>query len=68
MNRGSAPERPAGTVPQHPDWSDVLARGPVTLLVAANGEASRQGWKAGRRHLWQAMEDLAEEEPREVPA
>lgn len=56
---------PAGVTTQHPTWSDVLARGPVTLLVPAGAEAYRQGWRAGRRDLWQAMEDAAEEDPRE---
>lgn len=56
---------PSGVTMPHPHWEDVLARGPVTLLVAADGEAYRQGWRAGRRDLWQAMEETAEEDPRE---
>lgn len=59
-------QRPPGTIPQHPHWEDVLALGPVTLLVAADGDSYRQGWRAGRRDLWQAMEEIAEEDPREV--
>jgi|SRR5882724_9185550 len=58
---------PSGVTMQHPTWSDVLARGPVTLLVPAGEEAYRQGWRAGRRDLWQAMEEVAEEDPSEVP-
>lgn len=58
------PPRPAGTVPVHPDWYDVCARGPVTLLVPGDSEAYRSGWRAGRRDLWQAMEDVAGEDPR----
>lgn len=54
---------PAGVTMQHPRWEDVLARGPVTLLVAAGAETYRQGWRAGRRDLWQAMEEIAEEDP-----
>lgn len=68
FNRDAAPQRPAGTIPQHPHWEDVIARGPVTLLVAADGDAYRQGWQAGRRDLWQAMEGVAEQDPREVPS
>lgn len=57
---------PAGVTMQHPHWEDVLARGPVTLLVQADAEAYRQGWRAGRRNLWQAMEEAADEDPPEV--
>lgn len=56
---------PAGVTQQHPHWEDVLARGPVTLLVSADVEAYRQGWRAGRRDLWQAMEEAVEAEPGE---
>ncbi len=61
---GPAPKRPEGTIPQHPEWSDVLARGPVTLLVPADGAAYLSGWRNGRRALWQDMESMAEEDPR----
>lgn len=56
--------QPPGTIPPYPDWGDVLARGPVVLLTAADGDAYLAGWKAGRRDLWQAMEEVAEEEPK----
>ncbi len=55
--------QPPGTVPPHPHWSDVLARGPVTLLVPADDESYLLGWRHGRRDLWQAMEPVAEEDP-----
>ncbi len=55
--------QPEGTVPLHPHWEDVLARGPVTLLVAGDDAAYLAGWRAGRRDLWQRTEDLAEEDP-----
>ncbi len=55
--------QPEGTVPLHPHWEDVLARGPVTLLVAGDDAAYVAGWRAGRRDLWQRTEDLAEEDP-----
>lgn len=55
---------PAGVTKEHPVWSDVLARGPVVLLLPAGDEAYRHGWRAGRLNLWQAMEDAAGEDPR----
>lgn len=55
--------QPPGTIPTHPDWSDVLARGPVVLLTAAEGDAYRAGWRAGRIALWQGMEDAAYDSP-----
>ncbi len=54
---------PAGVTMQHPHWEDVLARGPVTLLVEAGPETYLLGWRAGRRDLWQAMEEAADEDP-----
>lgn len=63
VHRGPEPRPGPGEVPLHPHWEDVLARGPVTLLLAAAAEAYRQGWRAGRRDLWQAMDEVAEEEP-----
>lgn len=55
--------QPPGTVPLHPTWTDVLARGPVTLLVAAGDDGYVAGWRAGRRDLWCRMEDVAEDDP-----
>jgi hypothetical protein len=43
--------------------ANVLARGPVTLLVAGNDETYLKGWRAGRRALWQDMESVAEDDP-----
>lgn len=57
------PTRPAGTIPQHPHWEDVLARGPVTLLVPAGAAAYLEGWRNGRRAFWQDMEDAAYDDP-----
>jgi hypothetical protein len=56
---------PTGVTKQHPNWRDVLARGPVTLLVPAGGEAYRQGWRNGRRDLWQSMENDVYDDPPE---
>lgn len=62
--RKEPPPRPAGTVPLHPTWSDVLNRGPVTLLMPVGNEAYTAGWLAGRRDLWQGMEDAIYDNPR----
>lgn len=59
--------QPEGTIPQHPDWYDVLKRGPVTLLVPGDDATYVRGWRAGRRDLWQAMEEVADEDPKETP-
>ncbi len=56
-------QQPPGTIPLHPDWSDVLARGPVTLLVAGDDEAYTRGWRAGRRALWESMESEIYDDP-----
>jgi hypothetical protein len=56
---------PAGVTKQHPDWGDVLARGPVTLLLPAGNDGYIAGWRAGRRDLWQAMEEIADDDPEE---
>jgi hypothetical protein len=58
--------QPPGTIPPHPTWSDVLALGPVTLLVPSDADAYRAGWLAGRRDLWQGMEDSVRDDPPSV--
>jgi hypothetical protein len=45
----------------HPTWDDVLARGRVTLLVAAQDEVYAAGWQAGRADLLHKIEELADE-------
>lgn len=55
-----------GEVPQHPVWSDVLARGPVTLLTAGETATYAEGWKNGRRALWDSMEQELYDEPPEA--
>lgn len=44
------------TVPQHPHWDDIVARGPVTILAATSQEAYRSGWADGRRNLFEQVE------------
>ncbi|MEV1315451.1 hypothetical protein AB0J14_05120 [Micromonospora arborensis] len=64
--RGPRPRPGPGEVPLHPHWEDVIARGPVTLLVPAGRQAYVEGWRAGRRDLWQSMESVAEDDPQDV--
>jgi hypothetical protein len=61
-DRSPEPPRPAGTIPQHPTWDDVLTRGPVSLLSHDNVTAYRAGWSNGRRRLSQEIESLAEDD------
>lgn len=61
--REATPPRPAGTVPQHPHFDDILARGPVILLVPGDDAAYRAGWKAGRKALWDDMEEAVYDDP-----
>ncbi len=50
----------------HPEWSDVLARGPVVLLVPAPAVAYDYGWQLGRRELLNRLQDLVDSEPDEL--
>lgn len=54
--------RPAGTIPLHPGWYDVLARGPVVLLSPGQGGVYASGWGAGRRRLLEQIEELRDDE------
>lgn len=49
-------------IPVHPHWEDVLARGPVTLLVPGDQDAYQAGWRNGRRRLVEQMETVADDE------
>lgn len=62
IDRGPAPRPGPGEVPLHPHWEDVLARGPVTLLTAGDGEAYRAGWRNGRRAMVEQMEAVADDD------
>lgn len=58
------PPRPGpGEIPQHPHWEDVLARGPVTLLVPGDQDSYRAGWDNGRRRLAEQVETLSGDGP-----
>ncbi|WP_431881719.1 hypothetical protein [Micromonospora chalcea] len=63
LHRGPEPRPGPGEIPLHPHWEDVIARGPVTLLVPGDRQAYLDGWRNGRRDLWQRMEDLAHNDP-----
>jgi hypothetical protein len=62
QDRRAAPLRPAGTVPLHPHWEDILERGPVYLLSWDNVTAYRAGWRNGRRQLAEDFQSLAEDD------
>lgn len=59
---GSRFIQPPGTIPPYPEWEDVLARGPVVLLVPGQDEAHAAGWEAGRRRLLEQIEELRDDE------
>jgi hypothetical protein len=40
----------------------VLARGPVTLLVASPRESYASGWENGRRRLLEQIQELSDAE------
>lgn len=49
-------------LPTHPRWEDVLARGPVTLLVPGEKHAYADGWANGRRRLLEQIATLSDDE------
>ena len=53
-------QMPSGVTKQHPTWDDVLARGPVTLLVDGQEASYNAGWTAGRQDLLAKITELAE--------
>lgn len=61
-------QMPTGVTKQHPTWEDVLARGPVTLLVDSQAASFNAGWHAGRRQLLEKVAELvdASEGPEDV--
>lgn len=54
--------QPPGTLPRHPHWEDVVALGPLTLLIPGDQDMYRQGWTDGRKRLVEQFESLADEE------
>jgi hypothetical protein len=60
--REAEPRPGPGGVPLHPHWEDVLARGPVTLLVPGDADAYRDGWRNGRRRMVEQMETVADDD------
>lgn len=59
--RGPAPGPGPNEIPQYPHWEDVLARGPVTLLVPGDQDSYRAGWQNGRRRMVEQMETVADD-------
>jgi hypothetical protein len=64
--RDPGPRPGPGEVPQYPCWSDVLARGPVTLLSAGEQDTYAAGWANGRRRMAEQVEELSYDQPEEV--
>lgn len=60
--RREVPARPAGTIPAHPTWSDVLASGPVSLLDIGERAAYADGWRNGRRRLLDEIASIADDD------
>lgn len=54
--------QPPGTIPLHPVWSDVVARGPVVMLVPGQADTYDAGWKDGRQRLLEQVEELRDAE------
>ena len=61
----AVPRPGPGEVPLHPHWEDVLARGPVTLLMPGSREVYETGWANGRRYLHDQMAEYVDEQPPE---
>lgn len=53
---------PPGVTMQYPTWRDVVARGPVTLMVPSPQAAYDQGWEDGRTRLLEQIEGLRDAE------
>lgn len=53
---------PTGVTNPDPTWHDVVARGPVTLVVGAQDQAYTQGWRDGRQRLLEQVDDLRDDE------
>lgn len=51
---------PPAVLKEHPVWRDVVARGPVVLMVAVGGSGYEQGWVDGRAQLLEQIQQLAE--------
>lgn len=62
-HRGPEPRPGPDEIRQFPHWEDVLARGPVTLLVPGDRDSYRAGWRNGRRRLAEQVETLAGDGP-----
>jgi len=54
--------QPPGTIPLHPRWEDITARGPVTLLVPGDQAMYVAGWADGRNRLLEQIDGLREDE------
>lgn len=60
-NEFGVPRHDGHTLPVHPTWSDVLARGPVTLLSPGDEATYATGWANGRRRMVEQIEELSDD-------
>lgn len=60
-------DRDHDACPRHPEWEDVVARGPVTVLTGMPQDAYNLGWRDGRQDLLGQIETLAEEYAPDMP-
>lgn len=61
-------KRPPNTIPAHPCFADILARGPVTLLLSEPAEAYHHGWASGVRAAQQRIEAALESLEDDIPS
>lgn len=62
LTSGEPWRQPPGTIPLHPVWSDVVARGPVVMLTPGQADVYAAGWAAGRQRLLEQIEELRDTE------
>lgn len=60
--------QPAGTIPLHPRWEDIIARGPVVIVVPGQEGVWDAGWKTGQRRLIERIQEIADfDDPDAMP-
>lgn len=64
-HRGPEPGPGPNEIRQFPTWQDILARGPVILLVPGDQDSYRAGWRNGRRRMAEQMEAVSYDDPDE---
>jgi hypothetical protein len=62
LGRSRTWQQPPGTIPLHPTWHDMVARGPVVMLVPGQADTYAAGWATGRQRLLAQIEQLRDDE------